>query len=259
MLIPKAGSRFKGQEWQVIQINYSSRKSLIYTLKGVDLVISTVHSSAQLELIDAAVEAGVKHFIPSSFSGPFQCCPLQWPNLLWKQTLEKLRLYEQKESMRYTIISCGIFYERFGPGGLETLSISSEDSPHQAICGEGAYLVDSKLGIASVPLTSDHKESVYLCMTSARDAARYLVAALRVQQDLTLWPHEFVYYTERLSVLDLVNICANVHGKYVPCTRFGSIFRSLTQRATVLLRQHQVEFRHSLCAYPRHCETQHPS
>lgn len=52
------------------EVNFDSQESIIEALSGQDAVISTIGTlavSAQLALIDAAVSADVKRFIPSEF------------------------------------------------------------------------------------------------------------------------------------------------------------------------------------------------
>jgi hypothetical protein len=51
-------------------VDYSSRESLLDAFRGVDAVISAIATQSvelQIGIIDAAVEAGVKFFIPSEF------------------------------------------------------------------------------------------------------------------------------------------------------------------------------------------------
>lgn len=52
--------------------DYSSHEDLVSAFKGQDAVVSTVGAPAlgdQIKLINAAIEAGVKYFIPSEFGG----------------------------------------------------------------------------------------------------------------------------------------------------------------------------------------------
>ena len=52
------------------EVDYSDVKGLTDVLKGIDIVVSTVGRpgiDSQIPLIDAAVAAGVKRFIPSEF------------------------------------------------------------------------------------------------------------------------------------------------------------------------------------------------
>ncbi|KAK3938755.1 putative oxidoreductase protein [Diplogelasinospora grovesii] len=55
---------------KVQRVDYSSKESLVSALQGQDAVVSAIANSAldkQLLLIDAAVEAGVRRFLPSEF------------------------------------------------------------------------------------------------------------------------------------------------------------------------------------------------
>jgi hypothetical protein len=54
----------------IITANYASHASLVAAFKGADVVVSAIGGMAvsiQPRLIDAAIEAGVKRFIPSEF------------------------------------------------------------------------------------------------------------------------------------------------------------------------------------------------
>ncbi|KAK4498199.1 hypothetical protein PRZ48_010856 [Zasmidium cellare] len=62
-------SKFPGHV-KVVRIDFSDRSSLVESLRGYDAVVSKVGVRAinsQYEMIDAAVEAGVKRFIPSEY------------------------------------------------------------------------------------------------------------------------------------------------------------------------------------------------
>lgn len=52
------------------KVNYSDHAALVETLKGQDAVVSTIASFStgdQVGIIDAAIKAGVKRFIPAEF------------------------------------------------------------------------------------------------------------------------------------------------------------------------------------------------
>jgi len=66
---PKLAS-FKSQGVHVLRADYGDKASLVQAFRGQDAIISTVGASGfekQASYIDAAVEAGVKRFIPSEF------------------------------------------------------------------------------------------------------------------------------------------------------------------------------------------------
>ena len=214
-LTAQANPGLSDRGWQVLVVDYQNPASLAYTLKGVDLVISTVSGKAQLALVEASAAAKVRHFIPSAFSGPEQSSPQNLGQQEWQNLSLVLQHHEARSSMRYTLFTCGVFYERFGPGGLNALQISTLNSRHSAVGEEGNMLVDLRLGKAIIPVVAGMEE-LAICLTSAQDAARYVVATIEAYEDMHAWPHEFKFCTERQTMSELVAICARVRGMYSP-------------------------------------------
>lgn len=103
-----------------------------------------------------------------------------------------------------TIFSCGVFYERFAPGGMQGFQLGLGSN----IAGEGEYLLDFRQCRAEVPYYSIAGPPVYVCMTSAQDVARAVVAAL----DLTSWPEVFQIRGDRLTVEHIVSLAEQVRG-----------------------------------------------
>lgn len=196
-------------------VDYEDPASLAYTLKGIDVVISTICDSAQYALVEAAAAAQVHHFILSGFSGPEQSAPRSIGQGYWQGLIALLQHHAATSSMRYTLFTCGVLYERFGPGGTNTLQISTLNNRHSAVGEEGNLLIDMRLGKATIPVIPSHEE-LAVCMTSARDVARYVVAALQTYEDMTVWPEEFRFCTQRLTMSELVTICTRVRGMYQP-------------------------------------------
>jgi nucleoside-diphosphate-sugar epimerase len=191
--------------WQVVQVNYSNTDDLRYTLAGVDTVISTISGDAQLALIDAAAAAHVGRFVPSEFEGSPTARPA---NDVFdcgrRAALSRLQLYEP-HGMKFAVFACGLFYERFGPGGM----CASQIGLRSAIGGEGQYIMDIRNGKAMIPYFNSAGQPVYVCMTSARDVARFVVAAL----DLSYWPRELRMKGERMTVSDIVSIGEALRGE----------------------------------------------
>jgi len=206
----------KERDWQVLVVSYENQPALSYTLKGIDVVISTISGEAQLALADAAAIAQVRHFIPSGFSGPQQCAPrtIRAPTNEWHTLISRLDYHELQSAMRYTMFTCGVFYEQFGPGGLNGMQISTVLSQNAGIGDEGAFIVDLRAGKTTVPIVPGGHQEAVICMTSARDVARYIVAAMQTYEDTTMWPNEFKFCTERLTMSELLNICSRVRGTY---------------------------------------------
>lgn len=99
-----------------VEADFASLESLTAALKGVDAVVSTVAGSSmnvQTVLIDAAVAAGVKRFIPSEF-GSVSTNPKLENFPLYNQMFQiKKRLQENAEAgkLTWTVLRCGAFLE----------------------------------------------------------------------------------------------------------------------------------------------------
>jgi hypothetical protein len=201
----QANQGLTSKGWQVLQTDYNNASDLRFKLAGVDTVISTVSGNAQLNLIDAAAAAHVRRFAPSEFEGTPSVRPAN--DVLdnrRRAAIARLQQYES-QGMRYTIFTCGIFYERFSPGGMAASQIGVRSN----IAQEGEYIMDLRRAKAQLPFYNEAGQPVYVCMTSARDVARFVVAAL----SLASWPQEFRMRGDRMSVSDLVTIGEQLRGK----------------------------------------------
>lgn len=196
---------------QVAVVDYASLEHLEFTLRGVDLVISTISGAEQLNLIDAARRANVRCFVPSEFEGdldhrpaaehdPFDNCS--------SAALEQLRHWSQsrQNAMKYAVFSCGIFYERFAPGGLQACNMGMTCR----IQNQGDYMIDLGRGIAEIPETNPQGRPVHVVMTSAVDVARFVAAA--VELGIDSWPRELRMRGTRLTTHRLQEICSEVRG-----------------------------------------------
>ncbi|EEQ91778.2 uncharacterized protein BDCG_06898 [Blastomyces dermatitidis ER-3] len=182
--------------WQVLEVDYSNSSSLRYALTGIDTVISTISGEAEIALIDAAAHVHVRRFVPSEFEGPPSMRPAG--NVLDRgneNSLALLQYYEQY-GMQYAVFACGIFYERFAPGGMAAFQLGKGTY----IDGEGEYLMNIRMMKAEIPYFNVLGAPVVVCMTSAQDLARYIVAAL----DLPQWTTEFRVCGRRMTLGDIV-------------------------------------------------------
>ncbi|KAE8331056.1 hypothetical protein BDV39DRAFT_212456 [Aspergillus sergii] len=100
----------------VFEVDFNSVKSLTAALKGVDVVVSTVGGAAvdnQTVLIDAAIAAGVKRFIPSEFGSVTTNPKLE--NLPIYSSMFKIRNYLQEKTaageLTWTVLACGAFLD----------------------------------------------------------------------------------------------------------------------------------------------------
>lgn len=193
------------QGWTVLIVDYSREADLVYHLGGVDLVISMVSGYDQLLFIDAALQAGVRRFAPAEFSG----LPNKRPPALDQKhnmALSRLRGHVE-EGMAFTTISCGLLYERFGPGGLQGVNMGSVAGNN----AEGDFLMNVRTMRAQVPYDASGAPAK-VCMTSMQDVAQFIVAAL----DLPYWPSGLRMRGERMNVSDLVKVAERFRGMCLP-------------------------------------------
>lgn len=110
----KPGAHFSNVK--VIEVDFTSVDSLTAALKDVDAVVSTVGGSAvesQIPLIDAAIAARVKRFIPSDFGNvttnpKLEPIPLYTPMFKIRQYLEQKAAAGQ---LSWTVLASGAFLD----------------------------------------------------------------------------------------------------------------------------------------------------
>ena len=173
-------------------------------MAGVDLVISMVSGPAQLALIDAAYSANVRRFAPAEFSGSLQYRPVIDPLDRGKSAaLTRLQQYVPY-GMSYTILSCGLLYEHFGPGGLAASNIGHASG----LNSEGDLLMNIRGLRAQIPFAATGQPAT-VCMTSAQDVGRLVVAALEMPE----WPTELRMCGDRISTLQIVQVAETMLSK----------------------------------------------
>lgn len=198
-------------------MNYYSHASLGYALQGVDLVISTVSGPEQLNLILAAGNGHVRHFVPAEFEGSLGHRPSQDPlDRGSAQALEMLRRMDQRKRMKYTVFSCGILMETFLPYGLGSMGIGYG----MGVANTGEYLINMTTGAAEYSERNSKRHSVRICLTSAYDLVRFIIAAIDLGP--WTWPHEFTLRGDRMKLRDVVSTCSMAqNGKFCrPTPRF---------------------------------------
>ncbi|KIV84036.1 hypothetical protein PV11_06011 [Exophiala sideris] len=230
---PNPGLTAKG--WQVLTVDYSNSADLTFKLAGVDTVISTISGTPQLALIDASAAAHVRRFVPSEFGGPPSLRPQN--DLLDQSHRAAIHRLHQLEptGMRFTIFTCGILYERFAPGGMAASQIGLRSDIGQ----EGDYLMDFRRRRAQIPYQNSAGQPATVCMTSAHDVARFVVAAL----DLPAWPREFRLRGERMSVRDIVVVAETIQGRSFETSAYtrSSLQDALTYARAVGDRRREIQ------------------
>ncbi|ORY57310.1 isoflavone reductase [Pseudomassariella vexata] len=196
---------------QVSVVDYDNVENLRYNLMGIHLVISTISGTAQLNLIDAARRARVRCFVPSEFEGALSRRPTNTQDPLDRESSTARDWLQRLSSssghpMRFTVFSCGIFYERFAPGGLQAYQMGA--SHHIQL--QGDYMIDVGNCTAEIPETNAQGHPVQIIMISVYDVARFVTAA--VELGLDNWPREFRMRGAHLSTRRLAELCEQTRG-----------------------------------------------
>lgn len=201
-------------------VDYANVPELRYTLRGIDLVISTISGESQLNLIDAARYARVRTFVPSEFEGalahrPTSNDPLDRGSCAALQLLDEWsQSTSSSHTLRYTVFSCGIFYERFQPGGLGTLlNIGAGSNIHNP----GSYLMNVDTGEAEIVNHNAQNRPAVVSLTSVYDVARFVAAAIEIGPDR--WPRELRMRGDQLSVMDIISACSTASRSKLPSLR----------------------------------------
>ena len=185
-------------------VDYNSQRELQYALLGADLVISTVLGSPQINLIDAASRVGVRRFVPAEFEGPPARRPPPNQDPFDRGRASAIHCLQESSRrrtgrpMKFTVFTCGIFYERFARGGLASEGIGMGTGLEH----EGAYLIDIERNTGEVIQYNSSGQAVSICMTSVADLAQFVVAALSL--DINNWPAEYRMRGDRRTVTEII-------------------------------------------------------
>lgn len=182
----------------MVVVTYNNADSLQFALRGIDTVVSTVTGPNQIQLIKAAVASKARRFAPAEFEGQPHRRPVNDPlDRSRTNALDWLRHFQG--SIEYTVFVCGIFYERFQPGGLPRALIARKTGYH----AEGSYILDCANMSAELPVYGTSSQpDVKICMTAIKDVARFVTKAI----DLATWPAELRMCGDRMTVQNLASL-----------------------------------------------------
>lgn len=98
---------------KTVKVDYSSQDSLVNALKGQDVFISAIpNHDAQPALIDAAIAAGVKRFIPSEFGSNIAGNAKTAALPVFKgKSITQDYLKQKSSQISYTLINNGLFLD----------------------------------------------------------------------------------------------------------------------------------------------------
>lgn len=123
-------------EAKVVEVDYSSQANLVNAIRDHDVLIACLSMNAirevQPRLIEAAVSAGIRRYVPSEYSG-ITLSPMSQKIPLLEHLLEHQNLIKQKASQ-------GCFeYTIFAPGGWPFMFIETmlDFANHTAVLYDG--------------------------------------------------------------------------------------------------------------------------
>ncbi|KAL2837216.1 NmrA-like family protein [Aspergillus pseudodeflectus] len=103
---------------EIHEVDYTSQSILQAALNGVDAVVSTVAGvavSSQKPLIDAAIAAGVKHFIPADYAMSLRAPEVRrlppYTDVLGIENYLRAHAQTDGNYMAWTVVACGGFLE----------------------------------------------------------------------------------------------------------------------------------------------------
>lgn len=203
---------FSAQGVDVRPVDYTNHDQLVKALDGVHTVLSVIGGSpqaieeAQLALIRACKEAGVKRFAPSEYAGNsnegidlFAGKKIAWEAL-------------KKSGLDYTSFSCGLFMSILATGTPKPLTDvgkreGKKTGEEEALAGlrPWNYVVNMKAGTADYPGDG----TAPLCWTDMRDISTFVFRAL----DLDKWPETLGMRGDVKSFKEVVEICEKVQDR----------------------------------------------
>ncbi|KAJ7643118.1 hypothetical protein DFH06DRAFT_602543 [Mycena polygramma] len=189
----------------ITAVSYDSQESLIAALKGVHTVISAIgdharSASAQLALVQAAVDAKVTRFVPSGWSGtdggPEDVVALY----RFKQpVLDALRA----SGMQWSHPENGVF--------LNYLASGSPKKGGNASLKELKFFIDVENCTATIPGDGNMK----IAYTAVEDVGAFVAKALCVEGP---WPETLRIVGARVTHNELVKIVEEVRGNPITVT-----------------------------------------
>lgn len=227
----------EGKRTEIRVVDYHDRESLTSALKDVHTVISVTsaidgtQAQIQINLLNAAIDAGCKRFAPSQWSfGPVAYEKIGVLKMgvegMWEECMK------QKDKIECARFNNGAFMNYLGHGiypvdskldsetQIQKLKagngyMDNEDEACQGLSregglddGSGAYPISLKNGIAEFPLKEDGRFP-RTSMTTLRDVGSFVVASL----NLPKWEENMTMVGDTVGMDELLSIAEEVTGK----------------------------------------------
>jgi len=190
-------------------VDYTNHAQLVATLHDVHTLLSVIGGSpsalrdAQLALIEAAKEAGVKRFAPSEYAG------VGYEGIDLYQPKAEVWAVVQGSGLEFTRFECGLFMSILATGTPKDLTEVGEregakSGEEEALAGlrPWNYVINMRAG--TVDLAGDG--SARIAWTEMRDVAAFVYCAI----DLPTWPAELGMRGDVKSFRELVAIVEKV-------------------------------------------------
>lgn len=200
------------QGLDVRPVDYANHEQLVQALQGVHTLISVIGGSlqglldAQLALIKAAKEAGVKRWAPSEYAGHgYEGVALYQPKaVVWEAT--------QKSGLEYTRFECGLFMSVLATGTPKPPTEVGEregvkTGEEEALAGLRPWNFILNLKAGTADFAGDGSGPTVL--TDMRDVAQFVWRALSLEK----WSPETSMRGDVKSFRELVQILEKVQGR----------------------------------------------
>ncbi|KAJ4300819.1 hypothetical protein N0V90_002907 [Kalmusia sp. IMI 367209] len=197
---PAAGVSF-------VKVDYSDSKKLLNILQGVHTVLSFVAdqedptSPTQKQLIDAAIQAGVKRFAPSEWASS-KLDHLDW--YAYKATTREYlaEINKDQKVLEYTLFQPGLF--------LNYLTYPHASTKH-------LHLIDTPLNFSSRRfLTLEGGDESRINFVTVEDLAYVVARAIEYEGE---WPINGGIRGTQISIGDLIALAKKIRGGTFDITR----------------------------------------
>ncbi|KAK3066927.1 hypothetical protein LTR53_016510, partial [Teratosphaeriaceae sp. CCFEE 6253] len=201
---------------EVRPVDYTNHAQLVRALTGVHTLLSAIGGDmetlrvAQLALIAAAKEAGVKRFAPSEYAGSSNNGIDLYRSKA--EVWDAAKLASQDTGMEVTQFQCGIFMSVFATGSTKPATHvgqreGARTGQEEALAGlrPWIFVLNMKAGTADLPGDG----TAPIVWTEMRDIATFVYRALSLES----WPEVMGMRGDVKSFRDVLSLIERVQGR----------------------------------------------